>query len=101
MLIKFAVKHKPTGYYIPQPEGRQGRGGSFEEPNPDQNRVRLFKSERAARIFITTWCKGKHYGETEYDDYTGGSYTIGYSITPEPSRIFEDMEIVKLEIPLP
>lgn len=102
LLITFAVRHKPTGHFIPVPGGRMGRGGSHTEPtDPAQSPPRQFVSERAAKIFINTWVKGKvvchrsgyNGSGYEYDDYCEDNETI-----PVPHRRAEDMEVVPLKL---
>lgn len=100
---RWAVKHIPTGHYIPEPNGRRGRGGSHVDPNPDSNIARLFMSERAAKIYITSYCKGKVLHETDYScDYEGNRDGFEFNtIVPQPNRLKEDFEIIPLEIKLP
>lgn len=97
----YAIKHKPTGFYLPEPKGKMGRGGSYLEPiSPDVERPRLFSTERAAKNALIQWVRGKHKGiyEWEYDETFGRSYqiTAGTEVIPVPDRIKEDMEVVPI-----
>jgi hypothetical protein len=105
-MIRYAIKHIPTGYYIPEPEGRAGRGGSHTEPHPNSNDARLFKTERSAKLFLGSWLKGKYVADRGYSaGHPGNDWEQDYweeiHIVPQPNRKREDMEIIKLEILLP
>lgn len=108
----YAVRHKPTGFYIPRPQRTDGRGGSFTEPfnfaDPTSNgksrrtannaQPRFFTEERAAKIFLNAWLQGRwkcHRGG-EWDDYYEETYPV-----KDPNRIAGDMEIVPVQITLP
>ena len=94
------IRHEPSGYYIPLPRGRGGRGGSYVEPSDlAQESPRLFWSERAAKSYLGLWALGKFY-EKQYQDYEG-NWDIDAGVTPVPTRNKADMRIVKLEIELP
>ena len=57
----YAIRHKPTGFYLPEPAGRQNRGSSHTEPvDCTDERPRLFISELAARRSLIQWLRGKH-----------------------------------------
>lgn len=113
----YAVRQISTGFYIPRPQRSDGRGGSFSEPfnfhNREENLIRrpkmsqhfvktaqprLFTEERAAKIFLTTWLKGrwKCYRSGSYDDYDEEVY-----IEKDPNRTVIDMEIVPVTVTLP
>lgn len=100
MMPLFAIRHKPSGFYLPQPNGFAGRGGSFTEPvdcsgttiNP-----RLFKSKIGARNALTQWLRGKHFPQYDYDD-NGCRYIIGGDPLPQPHRKKEEMEIVEFAL---
>lgn len=99
----FFIRHKPTGHYIPEPEGRNGRGGSHLEPSPDKDKARIFRSERSAKIFLSSWLKGKYVADRGYSDgHPGNDWERDYyedvSIVPVSSRVREDMEIIEKEI---
>lgn len=94
------VRHKPTGHYIPEPKGRNGRGGSFLEPSSNKDDARIFRSELSAKRFIGAWLKGQyHHSSSVGYDYEGNpDYYEDVSIVPVPSRIREDMKIIMKEI---
>ena len=103
---RWAVKHKPTGYYLPDPTGRNGRGGSHVSPHPDSNQARLFRSERSAKIYISTYCHGKYVASRGMSPgHPGNDWESDYyediSIIPVADRRKEDFEIIPLEINLP
>jgi hypothetical protein len=98
-LVLYAIKHKPTGFVLPKPTDRGGRGGSYVEPaDPGSCIPRLFMNERSAKSALGQWLKGKHsvivnngisapwLGEDEYRE--------DHHITPVPSRKREEMEVV-------
>ena len=111
-IIMYAIQHKPTGKYLPAPQGRGGRGGSFMEPvsfnDPQRTKTlsnktqglipRLWATERAAKIALSYWCKGKFVcsrgGDME-------DYWEDVAIKPVNSRVHEDMEIVEVKVELP
>lgn len=99
-LTFYAIRHKPSGGYLPEPAGRMGRGGSHVEPATDGTRPRLFTTERAARIALSTWLKGKVVRASGYD-YKNGDYWEDVKLIPIPSRSREDMEIVSTSLVLP
>jgi len=93
----FAIRHRPTGGWIP---ARVGRGGSNDEPVLTGS-PRLFKNHQAARCFLVQWLKGKHIRHVTHGTYSGvvfGSFGDGDDdeviIKPVPSRKKEEMEIV-------
>lgn len=63
----YAIRHKPTGGYLPAPQGRGGRGGSHMEPtvftgNQGKNGVipRVWATEKAAKAALWHWLQGKY-----------------------------------------
>lgn len=101
----FFVRHIKTKLYIPNPYGRQGRGGSHTEPTDPGDNARIFLSERSAKLFIGTWAKGKYvcdrgvsYGNpgNDWED----DYYEEVSIIPVESRNKADMEVITREIDL-
>lgn len=98
---KWAIKHKPTGHYLPVPRGRMGRGGSFTEPcKPEpgvlNTQARLFDTKRSADNCLSQWLRGEHHGVFEYEE--GYTYTVGADVKPVASRVREDMEVVEVKI---
>lgn len=91
---QFFIRHKPTGFYIPNSNGGKGlrdRKSSAVEPMP-QKFARVFQTKHAATSFLNQWVKGIH---SYKEDYFG---EIDFKITPVASRKREDMEIVEIEI---
>lgn len=98
----YLIRHKPTGFYLPQPEGWNGRGGSWVEPtSADEKRPRLFMSELAAKRGLGQWLRGRH-SKDGYADWESGHYEdCGVAIEPVASRKREEMEIVCVRVELP
>lgn len=99
----YFIKHKPTGYYLPEPVGRMGRGGSHTEPDPDSNNARIFRTPRAAKNALTAWLRGKvvaHRGMSSGGPDFYAEYYEDLELVPVPSRKREEMEIVELELSL-
>ena len=90
---KWAIVHLPTGHFMPQPIGYNGNGFSFWDHRLGQaNEVRLFKSERAAKIALSAWLLGKHI--PEWDD--GFCYVGDVETVPERKR--EEMKVVQMDL---
>lgn len=101
----YAIMHIPTGYFLPEPKGYGGRGGSFTEPvdcNNDDVNPRMFKTERAAKAALGQWLRGHHHGEheTDWDEWTGKSYSccIGATVVHRPDRKREHMKIIPFKL---
>lgn len=95
------IRHEPTGNFLPEPEGRMGRGGSHTEPTPIAEKPpRIFRTERAAKIALNSWLKGKHVHTSGYDSFCG-EFWEDTSIVPVPDRIASDMRVVKASVVLP
>uniref|UniRef100_UPI0032195AA1 hypothetical protein n=1 Tax=Chryseobacterium sp. TaxID=1871047 RepID=UPI0032195AA1 len=97
----YAIRHIPTGFYLPEPTGYGGRGGSFSEPvdcSLDGPNPRLFTSMLSAKRALTQWLRGEHHGEFEYED--GYKYSTGATVVFKPERIKEDMEVVPFTLKL-
>ena len=103
MRTMWAIRHKPTGFMLPNPKGHSGRGGSFVDPqDPKEIHPRLFITQLAAKRALIAWLRGKHEGayDFEYSDYDNKSYQVcvGYVVVPVPSRKAKDMEVVEIEM---
>lgn len=102
----YAIRHIPTGRFMPVPTGKNGSGSSYWEPIEDftVGRVpRLFPLRRPASSALTQWLRGRHVVVTERthpDDGFGQSWDkpIGTTVEPDPSRKADDMEIVAFEL---
>lgn len=88
----YAIRHKPTGGWIP---ARRGRGGSHDEPRLTGT-PRLFTSAQSARSFLVQWLKGIHVRHVSSQTTWGGFPETGDEVVIRKveSRKKEDMEIV-------
>lgn len=88
----FAIRHKKTGFFIPQINPGHRRGGSLVEPeDPRKKQPRIFQNLPSAKSYLVQWCRGKHicHRSGEYD-----SYDEEIEIIPQPNRNKDDMEII-------
>jgi hypothetical protein len=90
----WAIRHKPTGFFMPEPKMYHKRGSSFWEPKEQADRVRIFYTEKAAKSALGQWLRGEHHPEFEYDE--GHMYAIGAKVKPVSTRNRDDMEIVMM-----
>lgn len=87
----YAIRHKPTGHFLPIPKGRRG---SRVEPTPDCI-PRLFQQERHAKGYLTVWLQGivsvtrRGYDWDEDEDW---------HVVPQSHRKRDDMEIVAIKL---
>lgn len=97
IVVQFAVRVKGTHKYLPRPQRRDGRGGSWHEPidfSEDHDpkwMIRTFNTERAAKNLLKAWIHGKYYGDED-----GGTW-----VKSQKHRNIEDMEVVALQLHLP
>lgn len=100
----YLIRHKPTGFYMPEPTGYQGRGSSFWEPKEQTECPRVFRHERSAKAALVQWLRGEHRPVKGYEanEFTGGGffYTEGSEVIPMPHRRRDDMEIVEVYLTL-
>lgn len=90
---KWAIVHIKTGHFMPEPQGYNKNGSSFWNHLLGQaQEVRLFKSERAAKIALSKWLLGKHM--PEWDD---GFCYVG-DIIPVADRKAEEMQVVQMDL---
>ncbi len=71
-MIKWAIRHKPTGKFLPQSNNKR-HGYTHDEPGivESGNRCpRLFGREQDAKTALTWWLKGETSG-----GWVGGPYT--------------------------
>lgn len=86
------LRHKPTGFFIPEPKSRHGRGGSHVDPVPANVGIpRLFCNERAAKSFLGQWSRGKFYCSRDYD---GGEELTVKAIMGRNKKDFEMVSIL-------
>ena len=100
----YAIRQISTGFFLPNPKGRNSSGGSFTEPtDPDVEPPRLFKNKKAAATCLTQWAKGEHHAQWDYadiDGFGGGGerYVDSITIKPVAKRNIHDMEVVEVEL---
>lgn len=92
----WAIRHKPTGGYLPRGEFRTIKGGSLVEPTLDKP-PRLFQSFRAAKSALGHWLRGKYVSKS-YIDFPTGEYEYQLNVIPQPHRKREEMEIVEFNL---
>lgn len=91
----YAVRHKPSGLFIPRLETGKRRGGSHLEPSAERE-ARLFFNQISARAFLSNWLRGKFENHSsqnwdgDYDDYV--------RVIAQPHRRKEEMEIVEFDL---
>jgi hypothetical protein len=104
MKLLYAIRHKPTGFFIPDPDRIQWRASHVQPvdcagdgPNP-----RLFVTELAAKRALSAWLQGKWKAELNWestDEYGSGFY---YKDLPVPNtvegRVKEEMEVVPFRL---
>lgn len=91
----WAIKHIPTGTYLPAPRGRGGRGGT--RVSVDGTALpRLFTSEQSAKASLRWWLAGEvHvYQEQNYE----GEYNETWETIPKADRVADDMEVVPVSL---
>ena len=92
----FAIRHNPTGKFLPQPAGRGGRGFTHVEPKAftgEPNSIpRLFPSRKNAHLALKEWCKGKMY---RYASMDGDE---DFERRPVKGRDLSDMEIISVQL---
>lgn len=98
----FALRKKGTKLYMTEPTGRRGRGSSHSE-FAECALPRLFRTERSAKCALTQWLRGKHEADMEWDsgdDNFGRpyQYQVGTVVTPVPTRVLNDYEIVEFSL---
>ncbi len=96
----FAIRHKPTGHFLPEHGSRKGRGG-YTNDEPDATKPpRMFEHRRHAKGALDWWLKGiagmkRSYSlYSKYDDVDEEIQTI----ESLPHRKAEDMEIVEVRV---
>lgn len=106
MKMLYAIRHVPTGFFLPAAKGKGGNGGSFVEPvDPDKVSPRFFPKESNAKIALTAWLKGHHVAkwETDWgdDDVFSSSvntYVADIKVKPVQGRNRDHMEVVAFNL---
>lgn len=104
-MITYAIRHKPTGAFMPCRMSRCGFGGwSWWTPTgkdqPFDANPRIFYTLQAARNALTAWLQGAWRQETR----DSGSWEFPETYTelvpdePPAPRSREDMEIVTFDL---
>ncbi len=105
-MIKWAIRHKPTGRFLPQSNNKR-HGYTHDEPDimEDSNRCpRLFGREQDAKTALTWWLKGETTGR-----WVGGMYANVFGEADDDvdfewdtqavvDRKAEDMEVVQVNL---
>jgi hypothetical protein len=117
----YAIRHTPTGLFMPVPTGKNGSGSSYWEPvdghysqinkTPVDGVIvygtplpRLFTYRRSASSALTQWLRGRHVPITSgcspcvANGFTYDDELIRVDIVPVPERKADDMEIVAFEL---
>ncbi len=101
----FALRHKPTGEWMPARMYRTSRGGwSYWEPGSLDNRPhdgnpRIFFSLVSARNALTAWLRGEIDEEVHYTvDWQGPGERKNLVTKLCPQRTRESIEIVSLSL---
>jgi len=96
-MIFYAIKHSPTGKYLPNSLGKKGRGGTHVEPMCFPHCPRLFSRRQDASTSLTWWLRGKvtvHI--TSGGSYDCGEYDEDWRVKEMANRKKEEFEIVKI-----
>lgn len=109
----YAIRHKPTGNFMPQSDRSIRAGFTHHEPrNPQAVPPRLFTREQDAKTALTWWLKGETSMRlVRFEDHWNGGHEYDedwhtHPITDEDiangctPRRAEDMEVVPVEIRL-
>lgn len=93
----YAIKHKPSGLYLPAARGRNGRGFTWVEPDL---KPRLFARAQDAKCALAQWLKGQLTVRATSSDWEQPDIMDDeiWEYTPVPSRIPEDMAIVAMSL---
>jgi hypothetical protein len=95
----WAIRHKPSGLWLPEPVGRADRGGSHVEPSAE--RPRVWPTPRGAQNALSAWLRGKFEARRGADGGGPGwdpEYYEDIEVVPQPHRRRADMEVVELTL---
>lgn len=90
----FAVKHKPTGYFLPMRAAGRARGYTNDEPTAERP-PRLFTSARGAKLALAQWLQGP-LSVSHYQDHSG-EWNEDWS-RGKHNRKADEMAIVEITI---
>lgn len=92
----YAIRHKPTGFFLPRFPGKQG--GTWVEPT-DKEPPRLFVRKIHAKIALKHWLEGKKTVKyARVGDLWGVDDVTYNDVTPVASRKVDEMEIVRIRL---
>ena len=94
--MMFAIRHKPTGWLMPRGNGRGGRGGTFQTPEPISERTRLFATEGGAKAALRWWLAGEAHVVYVNSDCFEEAADEDWRTVRKPERVADDMEIVPM-----
>ncbi len=92
-MMFYAIKHIPTGGYLPS---RERRGHTHEEPKTGCV-PRLFPKRSSAHLALVAWLKGDWKESHSTDSYTG-EWDMDVTIRPRPHRKAQEMIIVPIKL---
>lgn len=91
-MILYAIKHLPSGGYLPGYGSRRGRGGfTHDEPKVGLP-PRLFGRKQDAKVALGHWLKGATSCYTSWDG------DEDWSTHPKPHRKAEEMAVVEVRL---
>lgn len=96
--VMYAIKHLPSGGFLPNPAGRGGRGGTHVEPVPANGPwpPRLFHTEHAAKVALTYWLQGRVTVSHNMDFFGDSDET--WHVEKDENRCREDMAVVRIRL---
>jgi hypothetical protein len=93
----FAIRHKPSGRYLPELPGQRGGYTHLEPRAWHLGPIRLFPIKRNARLALKIWLRGMYNVRRSYGNFEENDI-VEAETEPVPSRKAEEMEIVEFEL---
>lgn len=98
----FAIRVKGTDQFLPNAQGRRGRGFTHVEPTAD-DAPRLFHRRQDAVVALGWWLKGivtvsQVPCQSSYESFGYDDYDEDWSTAPVEGRRITNMEIVEIEL---
>lgn len=93
----FAIRHKPSGRYLPELPGQRGGYTHLEPRAWHLGPIRLFTNKRNVRLALRAWLCGKLHVRRSYGNFEENDI-VEAETEPVPSRKAEEMEIVEFEL---
>jgi len=96
----WAIRHKPTGLFLPELHKPVRGGYTHTEPTSMSERpLRLFITERGAKNALWWWLGGPvSVRIRSFDTSDGFDTDEQWSTTKKPERKAEDMEVIQVEL---